>query len=78
MPVFRLLTGDDVRQKIDWEGGLLGAIDSGLEAQDLPEAYRPDFAEIQRVYARLDELCTSFYSALPQEDDEALHGLTPL
>ena len=68
MPAFRLINGEDVREKIDWEGGLLGAIDSGLEAQDLPEEYRTAFNTIQRAYVLLDRMCTRFYDSLPQGD----------
>lgn len=68
MPVFTLRTGADVRDKIDWEGGVCGAIDSGLEAADLPAPYRVDFAEIQAAYRHLDTLCTAFYNALPDQE----------
>ena len=65
MPSFPLDTGEDVRDKIDWEGGICGALDWGLTADDLPLPYRDAWKQIADLYARLDELCTEFYAQLP-------------
>jgi hypothetical protein len=70
VPEFTLRTGEDVRETIDWEGGICGAIDWGLDPSDLPERYRAGWTEICQVYAHLDQLCTAFYGALPPPPDE--------
>ena len=65
MPGFPLDAGEDVRDKIDWEGGICGALDWGLTAGDLPMAYRDAWQQIADLYARLDELSTEFHAQLP-------------
>jgi hypothetical protein len=70
LPVFPLDTGYDLRDKIDWEGGVIGALEWGLNAEDLPQQYRAEWRKITRLYQQLDERCTTFYSGLPGDDAE--------
>ncbi|NUQ99450.1 MAG: hypothetical protein HOY79_23810 [Streptomyces sp.] len=70
MPIFPLDTGHDVRDKVDWEGGVIGALEWGLDADDLPEQYRADWRVIAELYRQLDERCTAFYDGLPRDDVE--------
>lgn len=70
MPSFRLDTGHDLRDKIDWEGGIIGALEWGLNALDIPEQYRTEWRIIAELYQRLDEQCTAFYASLPADDAE--------
>jgi len=67
VPVFPLDTGDDVRDKIDWEGGVWGALCWGLAAEDLPEEFRDDWRLMARLYNELDERANAFYVRLPPE-----------
>jgi hypothetical protein len=69
MPTFPLDTGDDVRDKIDWEGGVWGALCWGLDADDLPEQYRDDWRMMAALYDELDERATAFYERLSPEPD---------
>lgn len=70
MPILPLDTGYDLRDKIDWEGGVIGALEWGLDADDLPEEYRADWRMIAKLYRQLDERCTVFYDCLPRDDIE--------
>ena len=70
MPIFPLDTGHDVRDKVDWEGGVIGALEWGLDADDLPEQYRAEWRVIAELYQQLDERCTAFYGGLPRDDIE--------
>lgn len=70
MPAFPLDTGYDLRDKIDWEGGVIGALEWGLNAEDLPLQYRAEWLKIARLYQQLDEHCTTFHSSLPGDDAE--------
>ena len=69
MPTFPLDTGDDVRDKIDWEGGVWGALCWGLAAEDLPEQYRDAWRSMAKLYDELDKRATAFYEQLPLEAD---------
>lgn len=77
MPTFPLDTGDDVRDKIDWEGGVWGALCWGLAAEDLPEQYRDDWRSMARLYDELDERATAFYERLPPEVDSDAEDTSP-
>lgn len=68
MPIFPLDTGSGLRDKIDWEGGVIGALEWGLDANDLPVQYRAEWRIIAQLFQQLDELCTAFYDGLPNED----------
>ena len=68
MPIFPLGDGFDLRDKIDWEGGVIGALEWGLETTDIPARYRGDWAEIAELYRHLDERCTTFYEGLPESE----------
>lgn len=70
MPVFPLDTGHDLRDKLDWESGVIGALEWGLEADDLPEEYRAQWRVITDLYQQLDESCTAFYDGRPEGDFE--------
>jgi hypothetical protein len=70
LAAFPLDTGHDLKDKIDWEGGVIGALEWGLNTEDLPQQYRPEWQEITRLYQQLDERCTTFYDALPSNDVE--------
>lgn len=70
MPTFPLDTGYDLRDKLDWEGGVIGALEWGLDADNLPEEYRAGWRAITELYRQLDERCTAFYEGLPQPDSE--------
>ena len=70
MPIFPLDTGHDLRDKIDWQGGIIGALEWGLEAEDIPKQYRAEWRIIAEPYQHLDEQCTAFYSGLPAGDGE--------
>jgi len=69
MPAFPLDTGDDVRDKIDWEGGVWDALNWGLDAEDLPEQYRDDWRSLAKVYEELEQQAAEFYARLPPETD---------
>ncbi|WP_194904812.1 hypothetical protein [Catenulispora rubra] len=69
MPIFPLGSGDDVRNKIDWEGGVWGALCWGLTAEDLPEQYREDWQSMAELYQELDERADAFYAGLPPGDE---------
>jgi hypothetical protein len=70
LPTFPLDTGYDLRDKVDWEGGVIGALEWGLDADDLPEQYRAEWRVIIELYQQLDERCTAFYDDLPRDDIE--------
>ena len=70
MPAFPLDNGCDLRDKIDWEGGVIGALEWGLDPGDIPERYRAEWREIAQLYHQLDERCTIFHSGLPSDDTE--------
>lgn len=70
MPTFPLDNGYDLRDKIDWEGGVIDALEWGLEVNDLPKQYRPEWREIIQLYQQLDERCTVFYDDLPEDGVE--------
>jgi hypothetical protein len=38
LPAFPLDTGHDLRDKIDWEGGIIGALEWGLDPEDICRA----------------------------------------
>ena len=69
MPTFPLDTGDEVRDKIDWEGGVWDALNWGLAAEDLPEQYRDDWRSLAKLYEELDLRAAEFYARLPSEID---------
>jgi len=78
MPAFPLDTGGDVRGKIDWEGGVWGALCWGLAAEDLPEQYREAWRFMAELYDELDKRATAFYEQLPPEiDGDAEYEPTP-
>ena len=70
MPTFPLKTGYDLKDKIDWEGGVIGALEWGLYAEDLPEQYHAEWRVITELYQRLDERCATFYDGLPNDEAE--------
>lgn len=70
MPTSPLDNGYDLRDKIDWEGGVIGALEWGLDPEDIPEQYRAEWRIIAELYQRLDEQCTAFYDGLPADDAE--------
>ena len=70
MPTFPLDAGEDVRDEIDWEGGIWNALCRGLAADDLPEQYRDDWRTLVKLYDELDERAADFYARLPPENQD--------
>lgn len=70
MPTFPLDTGGDVRDKIDWEGGIWNAFNWGLAADELPEKYRDEGRTLASLYEELDGRAAEFYARLPPENED--------
>lgn len=71
VPIFPLDTAADLRDKIDWEGGICGALDWGLTSDDIPAEFRTEWTAIAALYEKLDALCADLYARLPSPDCEA-------
>ncbi len=47
---------------------MIGALERGLDPEDIPEQCRAEWHIIAELYRRLDEQCTTFYDGLPADD----------
>lgn len=67
-----LFTVNDFISKIDWEGGVYGALEYGLTTRDyaLPKHIKDKWNEIREQFADLDELVQDWYEETRQYEEE--------
>lgn len=63
----------DLASKIEWEGGILDAVDYGIRAEDMPEGdveMAEAWHELEDAYAAADRCARRVEALLPELDSE--------
>ena len=62
----------DFASKVEWEGGIVEALDYGIKPKDVPEEIRPQWQELSDMWKKmeplLEEVSTMLEDALMDEE----------
>lgn len=65
------MTEDQFAAKVDWEGGIAGALEYGMPSDDLPEG------QLKAAWKRLESVYEEHYRPAERAVQEALENIDP-